>query len=472
MAGATGARRPRLRLDRRLASLDRWALAAWLTGAGLAVLWLVLDPPADDLASAVYRADLFAKHGFQVWDDGWYAGHHLLGYSVLFPPLGALLGPKLLGVLASIAAVVLFERLIARVYGRRSEPAALWFAVVAAANLWAGRIPFALGLAFGLAALLALQRRRPTLAVLLALATGLSSPVAGLFLALASVAWGAFAPGRRVLAAGLVAAAIGPPAVLAVVYTEGGSFPFDFGSYLPCLLVAVLLVIALPRDERALRLGAVLFGALATVAFVFENPIGGNGARLGMLFAGPVLAAAVLGAHKRELWRTLAVAGAALPLLFWPISPVIRQLRDHDDPGRNAAYYRPLLGFLARQPRPLRVEIPPTRFHWEAADVAEHVPIARGWERQLDLRYGDVFYEGHLTPERYLHWLRDNGTGLVAMPVRARPDYAAKAERRLLVRGVPGLREVWRTREWRVWRVPGAHWCTRHTGAGPPCRGS
>ena len=47
--------------------------------------------------------------------------------------------------------------------------------------------------------------------------------------------------------------------------------------------------------------------------------------------------------------------------------------------------------------------------------------------------------------QRYLRWLRANGTGLVALPVHARPDYAAVAERRLLVRGVPGLREVWRT---------------------------
>ena len=28
------------------------------------------------------------------WDANWYAGHHLLGYSVLFPPLGAALGVR------------------------------------------------------------------------------------------------------------------------------------------------------------------------------------------------------------------------------------------------------------------------------------------------------------------------------------------------------------------------------------------
>jgi hypothetical protein len=461
-----------VRLDRRLAGLGGWTLAAWLVGAALAVLWLVLDPPSDDLASAVYRADLFADHGFLLWDDGWYAGHHLLAYSVLFPPLGALLGPRLLGVLATVAAVVLFERLVARAYGPRAAPAAVWFAIAAAASLWAGRIPFALGLAFGLGCLVALQRERWAAAFVLAVAAGLSSPVAGLFLALGLVAWGAFARGRRAHAAALAVAAFVPPAVLALVYSEGGSFPFDFDSFLPCLLVTALLVIALPRNERALRLGAVLYGLLATAAFAFDTPVGGNAARLGMLLAGPVLAAAVLGARRAEPWRVVAVAAVALPLLFWPIGPVIRQIRDDHDPSRSASYYRPLLAFLNRQPRPLRVEIPPTRFHWESAYVPggrSGIPIARGWERQLDLRYGHIFYDGRLTAAGYLRWLRDNGAAFVALPVRGRPDYAATAERHLLIAGVPGLRQVWATRDWRVWRVPGVRWCTRHSGAGPPC---
>ena len=178
-------------------------------------------------------------------------------------------------------------------------------------------------------------------------------------------------------------------------------------------------------------------------------------ARLGMLFGGPVLAAAVLGARTPDRRRIAVLAAAALPLLFWPLAPVIKQLRAGDDPSRRAAYYQPLLAFLARQPGPLRVEIAPTRFHWESTWVPRRFPITRGWERQLDLRYARLFYSGPLTASRYLRWLHSTGTGWVALPRRADADYAAVAERRLLDRGVPGLRQVWSSADWRVWRVPG-----------------
>ena len=464
MARAPGARRALVRLDQRVAP-SRTTLAAWLLGAGLAVIWLVADPPSDDLAAAVYRADLFADHGWLLWDNGWYAGHHMLAYSIVYPPLGALLGPRLLGALATIASVVLFERLVTRAYGPRAVAGALWFALAAAANLYAGRVPFALGLAIGLGALVALQRGRPTIAGLLALATGLTSPVAGAFLALAAVAWGASGvrrqasgPRRGLVSVALALAAIVPPAVLSFLFPEGGTMPFDWTSYLPCLAVAVLLAVALPARERALRIGAVLYGALATVAFFLDTPFGGNAARLGMLFAGPILAAAILGgpAPERTRWREAAVAVAVLPLLFWPLAPVLKQLGAGDTPSRHEAYYRPLLAFLATRPSPLRVEVPPTRFHWEANYVPARFPIARGWERQLDVRYAHLFYQGPLTPQRYLRWLRDTGATYVALPVRAQPDYAARAERALLASGVPGLREVWRTPDWRVWAVSGA----------------
>jgi hypothetical protein len=458
--------------------VDRRVIAVWGLGAALVALWLLVDPPSNDLASAVYRADLFSADGYLLWDNGWYAGHHMLAYSILYPPLGALLGPRVLGALATVAAVVLFERLVAGAYGERSWIAALWFAIAAAANLFAGRVPFGVGLALGLAALVALQRRRTPYAFLLAVLTGLASPVAGLFLALAGVAlvmararWrrkkaqeprqrGAPVVGQKtsrgVGAAALVAlGAAVPPSVLSALFPEGGTMPFDLTSYLPCVAVSVLLVVALPAAERALRIGALLYGLLATAAYVFATPFGGNAARLGMLFAGPVLAAAVLGRPERARWREAAVAVAALPLVFWPLAPVIKQLRVGDDPSTEASYYRPLLRFFAGRPGPLRIEVPPTRFHWEAAYVPERFPITRGWERQLDHRYAHLFYAGRLTPLRYLRWLRNTGTAYVALPVHATPDYAAVAERRLLGAGVSGLREVWRTPNWRVWRVSG-----------------
>ena len=457
--------------------LDRRVVAVWALGAALAVLWVVLNLPSDDLAGATYRADLFSADGFLLWDNGWYAGHHMLAYSVLYPPAGALLSPRLLGVLATVAAVVAFQQLVTRAYGERAWIAGVWFAVAAGANLFAGRIPYTFGMAIGLWALVAWQRKRTVLTLVLALLTGLASPVAGLFLGLGALAKalsgvrlrrkrsqeprerGAPVTGQKTsggagLAVLVLLCAVVPPGVLSALFPEGGAMPFDLTSYLPCLGVSLLFVVALPREETALRVGAVLYGLLATAAFVFDSPIGGNIARLGALFAGPVLAAAVLGRRDAARWRVAAVAIVALPLVWWVLAPVVKQLRVGDDPAVQASYYRPLLRFLADRPSPMRVEIPPTRFHWEATYVPERFAITRGWERQLDNRYAHLFYAGTLTPSRYVRWLRNTGTSYVALPTRATPDYAAVAERRLLNAGVPGLHEIWHDADWKVWHVP------------------
>ena len=332
-------------------------------------------------------------------------------------------------------------------------------------------------MAIGLWALVAWQRKRTVLTLVLALLTGLASPVAGLFLGLGALAKalsgvrlrrkrgqeprerGAPVTGQKTsggagLAVLVLLCAVVPPGVLSALFPEGGAMPFDLTSYLPCLGVSLLFVVALPREETALRVGAVLYGLLATAAFVFDSPVGGNIARLGALFAGPVLAAAVLGRRDAARWRVAAVAIVALPLVWWVLAPVVKQLRVGDDPAVQASYYRPLLRFLADRPSPMRVEIPPTRFHWEATYVPERFAITRGWERQLDNRYAHLFYAGTLTPSRYVRWLRNTGTSYVALPTRATPDYAAVAERRLLNAGVPGLREIWHDADWKVWRVP------------------
>ena len=53
-----------------------------------AAVYLLVAPPSADLAAQEYRAEL----GLTLWNNGWFAGHHTPGYSVLFPPLGGLLG--------------------------------------------------------------------------------------------------------------------------------------------------------------------------------------------------------------------------------------------------------------------------------------------------------------------------------------------------------------------------------------------
>ena len=69
------------------------------TAAALVALWLLVDPRTPDLAAQVYRVGLFEHGGFAVWDEHWYAGHALPGYSLLFPPLASLLGLRVLAAL-------------------------------------------------------------------------------------------------------------------------------------------------------------------------------------------------------------------------------------------------------------------------------------------------------------------------------------------------------------------------------------
>jgi hypothetical protein len=100
--------------------------------------------------------------------------------------------------------------------------------------------------------------------------------------------------------------------------------------------------------------------------------------------------------------------------------------------------------------------VPLTKNHWEAADLAKVVPLARGWERQLDRKANALFYDDEpLTAARYRTWLDANAVRFVAL-ADAPIDYSAAQEAALVRRGLPYLREVWRDRHWRVFEVRGA----------------
>jgi hypothetical protein len=147
-----------------------------------------------------------------------------------------------------------------------------------------------------------------------------------------------------------------------------------------------------------------------------------------------------------------------LPLLYWQwSSPVDDVVRASGDASVHASYYDGMLAFLhGRQAAegPFRVEIPFTDNHWESARVAPTVPLARGWERQLDRKVNGLFYDGRrLTGRRYLSWLHANAVRYVAL-ADAPIDYSAAAEAKRIRNGnVPGLREVFHDAHWRVFAV-------------------
>ena len=421
------------------AATPAWALAAVVAGA-----YLLLAPYTADVAAQVYRADL----GLVVWDNGWYGGHHMPAYSLLFPPLAAVLGARLVGVLSAVAAAWLFERLVRDLEGGRA--ASLWFAVATASSLVTGQLTFALGVALGLAAVLAAARGRHGWACVLAALTSVASPVAGAFVALAGAAW--WLDRRRWWPVALAACALCPAIALGVAFPEGGSFPFVASSFWPALAAVVAVGLVVPREARVMRIGVALYALAMVASFVLSTPMGGNVVRLGALFAGPVLTALVWRSNRR------ALALLALPLLYWQwVAPVDDWTRTKDDASVHERYYDGLLGFLTTRPGgPLRIEIPFTDNHWESRWVAPHVALARGWERQVDRKRNALFYDDRpLTAPRYRRWLDDNAVRYVALadvPV----DYSAVREAALVRNGLPYLREVWHDAHWRVFAVVGA----------------
>jgi hypothetical protein len=492
----------------------RWAvpvstLPAWTLTAALALLYLLAAAASSDLAAAGYRSDLFSRVGFTLWDNGWYGGHHLPAYSLLAPPLGALLGPALLGAMAMTVAAGLFAVLVRGGFTPRAERlAALWFAFGAGVELFTNRVPFELGVMVALGALLAAraartpgQRRRGALAcfaLALALLCPLASPVAGAFLALAALAWALggrlgqarFAdeheppPGNRarsvrraLFPAALLGTALVPIALLAIVFPEGGTEPFVASAFYPALAATLALAIAIPRRRRALRAGTVLYALALVACFVASTPVGGNIDRLGALLAGPLLACALIAQppgtyverrHRTAGWRTwlprgwrgVALLALAPLLLYWQVrAPIADYASAAGERSASTSYYRPLLSELKRlglgySGHPARVEALPTRNHGEARFLAAQVPLARGWERQLDRHYDGIFYRGagSLDTTRYERWLRNNAIAYVALP-DAPLDYSARAEAQLVRAGQSYLHELWRSRHWRLFAV-------------------
>jgi hypothetical protein len=233
-----------------------------------------------------------------------------------------------------------------------------------------------------------------------------------------------------------------------LAFPEGGSQPFAPSSFWPALGVTLAILVAAPRG--ALRTGVALYAVVLVAAFAIPTPVGGNAARLGALLGGPVAIAMLWSTRPRVLVL------AALPLAYWVVYPAARDWRSaNDDPAQPAAYYAPLLSELQRLQRtapPSRLEIPFTLGHWESDRVAPTIPLARGWERQLDRRYDALFYDGALTPVRYRRWLDDLAVRWVALP-DAQLDPSARAEAALIRTGLPYLRELWHSAHWRLYAV-------------------
>jgi hypothetical protein len=434
-------------------------VAPTLVAAALAIAYLIIAPTGADLPAQLLRVKLFGAEGFGIWNNWWYGGHDVTAYSVLFPPLAWLLTPQLLAALASVGTAAAFEALVHDSFGDDAWLGATWLGAATVTELLSGRLTFAFGLCGAAVTALLLERRRPRSATALAFLTALASPVAALFAALAAaiftltairrlgglrrrfsgdVAWGIVA----------ISGAIVPVAVLAVVFPEGGSQPFAFATLWP-LLVVGLGVLQL-RPGRVISATVVLYLAGCVLAYLLTTPVGSNAARLGELTAGPLVALLLV---PRRAWLLLALA--AVPLTYIQIHDAITDLQ-HGEQANSTAFYQPLVHFLETQPgaaaHAWRVEVPFTAGHWESYRLAPLVPLARGWERQLDIADNGLFYGGRLTAGTYGAWLHRLAVHYVAV-ADTPPDHSARAELRLIRDGLPYLTAVARLPHWTVYAV-------------------
>ncbi len=443
----------------RAATLERpsWVPAVALS-ALLAVGLGVWDPHVRDLAAHIYRTELFERTGFALWNANWYGGHYTLTHSVLFPPLAAVVGAWAVGAGAVVSSTYLFDRVVLDRWGERARLATLWFAAGAATMLASGRISFALGVAFGLASLRALQRGRRRTAMAVAVGCALASPVAAAFLA-GVVAVGVLVSHmpRKAGTLAVAVAALLPIALLNTVFADGGHEPFAFSAWiaLPLWGGGALYVTRGLEAERQLRAVILAYVLVGTVIWLVPNPMGGNATRMGALFGGPVIAAALLSRGVRLATPMVALLMAGS--LWWQLSPAVRDVaQSMGDASTQSHYYDPLVQWLrANGGSDGRIEVPLTSGHWETAYLAPDFELARGWLRQLDRTRNGLFYDGDLTSRRYESWLRQNGIRFVALS-DARPDYSARLERQLVVSGQPYLRHVASLAHWRIYEVRGS----------------
>ncbi|HVH52194.1 MAG TPA: hypothetical protein VM690_08620, partial [Gaiellaceae bacterium] len=212
--------------------LAREALLSAGAAATIAALLAWLGPPGSDLAAHAYQRTLFLEHGFTLWNNFWYAGRYsFVTYSVIYYPLAAFFGIKLLAVATIALAASAFTVLVWSEWGPATRWSSRTFAVVWAGIVLSAAFPFALGMAFALLALGALQAHARWRFAALAALTLAASPVAFLLLVVVLVgialerrSWN-WLPIAAVACAGLV------EVVLWRLFPGGGNYPFSLAEF-------------------------------------------------------------------------------------------------------------------------------------------------------------------------------------------------------------------------------------------------
>ncbi|WP_455352891.1 hypothetical protein [Streptomyces sp. SYSU K217416] len=421
----------------------------------LYVLWAaVLATGGGDLAAQLAWAGFTARHPGSAYNLSWYGGTHSANYSLLTPHLMAALGVRTVSVAAGLAGSWVMAWVLVRAGLRRP----LWPAVLGSVALWcnvvSGRTTFALGVAIGLLAVLyVLRGRRPAGAgaVLCSALATMASPVAGLFLVVVGAAYLLDRQWRK--AAALVVAPFVVVGATTVLFPFQGEQPMSPGKlWMPLLACAALCVAAPPTGWRVPRLGAAVYAVGVVLTFLIASPIGTNVERLVGLVGPSVLLAAVLAARRWD-WRRGVLAAVLAVSCCWLADKTVDDVRVSADVPAWAARTEGVRAELRRLGADRgRVEVVPARNHREAAVLAPYVNMARGWNRQLDVERGRLFYDGSLTADTYRAWL-DRWAVQYVVVHAGRPDGPAEGEAAVVASAPPWLEPVWSDAGWRIYRV-------------------
>lgn len=420
-----------------------------------AVWWVFLATGGGDLAAQQAWADFVSRHGGAPYGLFWYGGVHTANYSVISPYLMAALGVRTVTAVSGLAASWLAAVLVMRT-GVRGP---LWIALLTSLALWcnvaSGRTTFALGLAFGLAACVHLVReRRLVLAAGYAALATMASPVAGLFLAVVGAGFLLVRDWGRALVLLVPPAAV--VGLTTLLFPFSGEQPMPAGRIWPPVVLGLAVTALAPRTWRVARWSGVVYAVGTVLTYFVASAVGTNVERFAEYFAPPVLLAALLGTERaRRVARGLLVVALVFSV-GWMGKKTADDLKEYTVVPAWAVetdgVVRALEGLGADR---TRVEVVPARDHREAAGLAPHVNMARGWNRQLDVERGRLFYDGTLSATTYREWLDRWAVGFVVLPL-GKPDGPARDEASLV--GDPQLRPgwlepAWQDEHWQVYRV-------------------
>ncbi|MFK4224090.1 MFS transporter [Streptomyces sp. NPDC019890] len=417
-----------------------------------------------DIAAQDAWAEFVGRHPDSAYNLAWYGGMHPVSYSVVSPYLMSLIGVRSTMMVAGTVSAALTALIVVRVRAVRNPLACALAGVFAfLCNALSGRVTFGLGMMFALGAVAAvfcwphrLRRKRWAKAAAAAPLAGLataSSPVAGLFLGVVAAAL--FLNRRRPGAYALGVAPVVVVALSAWLFPFSGTQPMSFWSTSLPFLFGVFVLVLVPNQWRTVRTAAAVYTLGTLLTWAIDSQIGSNVSRLPMLFAGVVLLAALpYTVPKSRKWYALVIAFAGLN--FWIGFKAVDDMVRTAPAASWSRELAPLVNRLQQlRAERGRVEVVPASSHREASALAPYVNLARGWNRQADMKRNPLFYDDDqtLTSAGYRDWLDRWAVHYVVLPKGSPDSSGAKQEARLVREGQPYLTRVWGDVNWQLFAV-------------------